>query len=58
MRLTKNERMGKMTSEYFNLRTDTDRFVELMYKANTWSRARRVILVIKPRPREIFDYQP
>ena len=26
-----------------------------MYQANTWSRARRVILVIKPRPEEIFD---
>ncbi len=31
------------------------KYIELMYKADTWVHARRVILVIRPRPEELFD---
>ena len=56
IRLSCNKRLHQMAEPYlYEGRTNTVRYIELMYQANTWSRARRVILVIKPRPEEIFD---
>lgn len=56
MRLSRNNRLRKMAQPYLERRTpETERYVELRYKADAWSCARRVILVIRPRPDELFD---
>lgn len=56
MRVARNRRLNQMAAPYLHdCREDTVRYVELVYKADKWSRSRRVILVIRPRPEEIFD---
>ena len=56
MRLSRNKRLLKMAQVHLQDRTEsTVRYVELMYQAEGWSPARRVILVIRPRPGELFD---
>ena len=56
MRLSRNKRLLKMAQVHLQDRTEsTVRYVELRYQAEGWSHARRVILVIRPRPDELFD---
>ncbi len=56
MRVARNKRLNQMAAPYLHdCREDTVRYIELVYKADKWSHPRRVILVIRPRPQEIFD---
>ena len=56
MRVARNKRLNQMAAPYLHdCREDTVRYIELVYKADKWSRPRRVILVIRPRPQELFD---
>ena len=56
MRGARNKRLNQMAAPYLHdCREDTVRYIELVYKADKWSRPRRVILVIRPRPQELFD---
>lgn len=56
MRLARNRRLLQLAQPHLRDRTPTTvRYVELQYQAQNWSHARRVILVIRPRPNELFD---
>lgn len=55
MRLTRNNRLEQMASVHLRERSEDDRYVELIYQADSWSCARRVILVIQACPGELFD---
>ncbi len=56
MRVARNTRWNQMATPYLHDdREDTVRYIELVYKADKWSRPRRVIFVIRPRPQELFD---
>ncbi len=56
MRVARNSRLSQMAAPHLHdRREDTVRYIEFVYKADQWSRPRRVILVIRPRPEELFD---
>ena len=58
MRLRKNPTLETLADEHLAGRTfETTECIELEYGADSWGCTRRVILVVKPRPGEIFvDY--
>ena len=56
MRLRKNKKLEQMAAKYVEDRPLEDTTcIELMYRAKSWECTRRVVLVIKSRPGELFD---
>ena len=56
MRLRKNAVLEEMAAPYLSDRSSAQtEYFELSYQAQSWARARRVILVVKPRPGELFN---
>ena len=56
MRLRKNAVLDEMAAPYLRDRSsEQTEYIELSYQAASWGRARRVILVVKPRPGELFN---
>ena len=55
MRLKKNPVLEQMAAPYLTHRLSENAYYELSYQAQSWDRPRRVILVVRPCPMELFD---
>ncbi len=57
-RLKDNNRLKAMAEAYFDGKgcpPNTYGYAELMYEAESWDRPRRVVMVIRPRPAELYE---
>jgi len=57
-RIRNNSRLNAMAEAYFDGKegsADTYDYVELMYQARNWDRPRRVVMVVRPRPSELYE---
>ena len=56
MRLSKNKVLEALAAPYVeDCSYETKTYFELEYGAQSWEKTRRVILVVKPRPGELFN---
>ena len=57
-RLKDNNRLKAMAEAYFDGKgcpPNTYGYVELMYQAKSWNRPRRVVMIVRPRPVELYE---